>query len=151
MVFLAGFHGTPPLLCTNGSAGYLVQLSVIKELFLHGSLPSWTNLYPGFSTQLWIVCPCVQGGVWGGWAPSEAGKFYNLETESCNLLNIFRWKFNKMMKTKFQFNRPQLRIMGELGYRWLHRPSPWSNQGVKHCREYIPIPLRLWLCTSRLC
>ena len=26
MVFLGGFHGTP--LCTNGSAGYLMQLSV---------------------------------------------------------------------------------------------------------------------------
>ena len=27
MVFSGGFHGTPPL-CTNGSAGYLMQLSV---------------------------------------------------------------------------------------------------------------------------
>ena len=25
---LGGFHGTPPPLCTNGSAGYLMQLSV---------------------------------------------------------------------------------------------------------------------------
>ena len=31
MVFSGGVHGTP--LCTNGSAGYLMQLSVNVDLF----------------------------------------------------------------------------------------------------------------------
>ena len=37
MVFSGGFHGTP-LLCTNGSAGYLMQLSV--KAILHNFFES---------------------------------------------------------------------------------------------------------------
>ena len=42
MVFSGGgFHGTPPL-CTNGSAGYLMQLSVKAKLLSLNSISQYT-------------------------------------------------------------------------------------------------------------
>ena len=69
----------------------VVIWTTLKELILQ-SLPSTLN-----SMSL-----CARG-VWGGCAPSEARKFCILETESCNLANIFRCKFNKMINTNSSF------------------------------------------------
>ena len=99
------------------------------------------NLCPGFQFQelnLNSISLCVQGmsGV-----PSEAGKLCILETESCNLVNIFRCKSDKMMTTKFQFyglNQPKLgrgRIL--LGAQINLTGHPL----VKHIKEYIPTSL----------
>ena len=64
---------------------------------------------------------------------SEAGNFCILKTESCNLVNIFRCKFNKGDENKIsllQAQPTQLCIMDEIHWRagMIHRPlSPWSN------------------------
>ena len=69
--FLGGFNGTPPPLCTNGSAGYLMQLSVniiqcqCKLLFFFKFLVhlvfvfregkkqvNWVDIYPVGNTHL---------------------------------------------------------------------------------------------------
>ena len=121
----SGFLGEP----LNGSTEYIMQLSV-KEMIQHMSVFFHVQTcIQGFqfrSSTVNSMSLCARGCLRGS-CPSEAWKFCILETESFNLTNIFRCKFNKMMKTKFQFdwlNRPQLCGMGELEHRWLHRPSP---------------------------
>ena len=113
------------------------------------SLPARTNqciqVFHSRSSTLNIISlwRCT-GSVWGGRAPSEAGKFCRpiLETESCNLVNSFRYKFNKTMKTKFKFyglnrretDQPKLRIMGSYGITlyWRHYTGhpPASIKGI---------------------
>ena len=64
---------------------------------------------------------------------SEAGKFCIIQTESCNLVNTFRCKFNKGDETKIsvlQAKPTQLRTMDEFHWRagMIYRLlSPWSN------------------------
>ena len=80
-----------------------------------------------------LACTCLfEGNV----APSntaEAGKFCILETESCNLVNTFRCKFNKGDENKIsvlQAQPTQFCIMDEFHWRagMIHRPlPPWSN------------------------
>ena len=97
--------------------------------------------YFNSGAQLSIVYPCVQGGAWGGCVPSEAGKFCILETKSCNLVNIFRCKFNKTMKTKFQFLRAPPTQIAHYGRTLLGAQMiTWAIALVKHCREYFPHP-----------
>ena len=62
---------------------------------------------------------------------SEAGKFCILETESCNLVNTFRCKFNKGDENKIQFyrlNRPNCALWmnfigGQGWYTGYYHPS----------------------------
>ena len=49
-----------------------------------------------------LACKCLRGMLLPQ-TRSEAGKFCILETESCNLVNTFRCKFNKGDENKFQF------------------------------------------------
>ena len=78
---------------------------------------------------------------------SEAGKFCILETESCNLVNTFRCKFNKGDENKIQFYRPNcalwMNFIGGQGY------IQAIITLVKHGRGYILQPpsinLHTWL------
>ena len=72
---------------------------------------------------------------------TEAGKFCILETESCNLVNTFRCKFNRGDENKISVLQAQ--------------PTQllWKNfiggQGwYKHGRGYILQPSSVWFCTS---
>ena len=80
---------------------------------------------------------------------SEAGKFCILETESCNLVNIFRCKFNKGDENKIsvlQAQPTQLCIMDE--FHWRAGMMAIITL-VKHGRGYILQPpsinLHTWL------
>ena len=112
--------------------------------------------------QLWIVCPCMQG-VWGGCAPSAGTKVSEgvvplQKLENCVFLkqnrgiwwiflgaNLIRWWKQNSSFTGSTQPTP-IACYGRTGAQ-ITQAIPL----VKHCREYIPILLCLWFCTSRLC
>ena len=53
-----------------------------------------------------LACKCLRGMLLPQ-TRSEAGKFCILETESCNLVNTFRWKFNKGDENKISVLQAQ--------------------------------------------
>ena len=74
-----------------------------------------------------LACTCLRE-ILRPQTRSEAGKFCILETESRNLVNTFRCKFNKGDENKIsilQAQTTQLYIMDELHWRagMIHRPS----------------------------
>ena len=81
-----------------------------------------------------LACTCLSGMLLLPQTWSEAGKFCTLETESCNLVNSYRCKFNEGDENKIsvlQAQPTQLCIMDELHWRagMIHRPS---SPLVKH-------------------
>ena len=82
-----------------------------------------------------LACMCVRGMLLPQ-TRSEAGQFCILETESCNLVNIFRCKFIKGDENKIsvlQARPTQLCIMDELHWRvgMMHRPYHHPGQTRK--------------------
>ena len=77
-----------------------------------------------------LACKCLRGMLLPQ-TRSEAGKFCILETELCNLVNTFRFKFNKGDENKFQFyrlNRPNCYGRTSLeGRDDTQVIIPWSN------------------------
>ena len=96
------------------------------------------------SATLNTMSLCAQGVSDGVVPPQKLENFVFLKTESWNLVNDFRYKFNETMKTKFQFyglNRPkQIAHYGRilLGAQMITQAIP-----LHQFREYIPIHLHL--------
>ena len=81
---------------------------------------------------------------------SEAGKFCILETESCNLVNTFRYKFNKgdeKKKSVLQAQPTQLCIMDEFLWRagMIYRLSPSQTRKGIYILQPPSINLHTWL------
>ena len=108
-------------------------LSRILEIF-HSKTPNrleFEKKVPKCSLFLWLLSlkdpyflPCIHmvclRGMLLPQTRSEAGKFCILETESCNLVNTFRCKFNKGDENKIsvlQAQPTQLCIMDEFHWR----------------------------------
>ena len=91
-----------------------------------------------------LACKCLRGM---SQTRSEAEKFCILETESCNLVNTIRCKFNKGDENKIsvlQAQPPQLlwkNFIGGQGWYTGHHTL------VKHGRGYILQPSSVWFCT----
>ena len=83
---------------------------------------------------------------------SEFRKFCILETESWNLVNTFRYKSNKGVKTKFQFYRLNWPIMhyGSNSLEGRDRPSTTPPTGQTQKRICILQSPSVWFCTSWL-
>ena len=124
-------------------------LSRIMEIF-HSKTPNQLEFEkkvpkcPQFLWRLSLKDPlnmvCLRGMLLTQ-TQSEAGKVCILETESCNLVNTFRCKFNKGDENKFQFyrlNRPNCALWMNFigGQGWYRLLSPL----VEHGRGYILQP-----------
>ena len=94
-----------------------------------------------------LACKCLRGMLLPQ-TRSEAGKFCILETESWNLLNTFRCKFNKGDENKISVLQAQptqllwKNFIGGQGWYAGHHTL------VKHGRGYILQPSSVWFCTS---
>ena len=143
---------------------YFFALSRILEIFTQGPLigrnlrkryPNVPYFYGFCHSKTPYFLPCIHmvclRGMLLPQTRSEAGKFCILETESCNLVNTFRCKFNKGDENKIsvlQAQPTQLCIMDEF-----HQEGRDDIQAiiplVKHGRGYILQPpsinLHTWL------
>ena len=94
-----------------------------------------------------LACKCLRGMLLPQ-TRSEAGKFCILETESCNLVNTFRCKFNKGDENKISVLQAQptqllwKNFIGGQGWYTGHHTL------VKRGRGYILQPSSVWFCTS---
>ena len=108
--------------CHPKSQCHTVQVSRILEIF-HSKTPNWLEFEKkGYPNAAYFVMAfvterppyffalhthvCLRGML--PQTRSEAGKFFNLETESSNLGNTFRCKFNKGDENKISFLQAQL-------------------------------------------
>ena len=124
------------------------------KFFTQRPLMSWNlrKRYPNAAYFLWLLSlkdpfflPCIHVCLRGMLLPqtrSEAGKFCILETESSNLVNTFRCKFNKGDESKIsvlQAQPTQLCIiwMYFIGGQGWYTGRPVIINLVKHGRGYI--------------
>ena len=94
-----------------------------------------------------LACKCLRGMLLPQ-TRSEAGKFCILETESCNLVNTFRCKFNKGDENKISVLQAQ---PTQLLWKNFIGGQEWytgHHTLVKHGRGYILQPSSVWFCTS---
>ena len=101
------------------------------------------------------LLPCMHMFVWGECCSgpqtrSEAEKFCILKTESCNLVNTFKCKFNKGDENKIsvlQAQPNQLCIMDEFHWRagMMHRPLSAPGQTRNGILQPPSINLHTWL------